>query len=477
MTNHDQVGPRTSAFTDDALGTDDAVRLAQRIASGEISSTDLVDAAAARAAAVDPALNAIAELDVDRARSSAAVSSPSGLLGGVPTFVKSITNVAGLVNRFGSRATPATPAETDSPTVTQLRATGLVPIGTSTTPEFGLIATTESSLFGATRNPWSLDHSSGGSSGGAAALVASGVVPIAHGNDGGGSIRIPAACCGLVGLKPSRGRIAAEPLPKVFPVDLGVEGVVSRSVRDTAAFMLGAEQHLPGPGLRPIGAVAHPIERRLRIGVVADRADGALFDSAVTSAVHQVAAEVEALGHHVDIVPNPVPAGMDDDVLILWAFAPFLLWTGGGKQLFGSEWQRDALDPWAKFLVQHFRRRSVKAPSAFRRLRRFAAEASSLYTNHDVLLAPTLGGPVHRIGHLAPDISGDVQMERARQQVPTTWVHNVSGCPSISLPLAVDARGLPLGIEFAADVGDEATLLGLALELEAAHPWRTLADV
>ena len=473
MTNHDAIGARVSAFADDALGTDDALTLAGRVANGDVSSLELVDAAIARAQAVDEQLNAVSVPDYDRAR--AAASTPGGgVFGGVPTFIKAISNVAGLPNRFGSAAVPATPASSDSPTVEQIRSTGVVPIGLSTTPEFGLIATTEGSLDGPTRNPWSLDHSAGGSSGGSAALVASGVVPIAHGNDGGGSIRIPASCCGIVGLKPSRDRIAMEPLPKVFPVNLAAEGVLSRTVRDTAAFMDAAERHLPGPGLKPIGHVTDPIDRRLRIGVIADRPDGALFDSVVTENVLATAARLEALGHHVEVIPNPVPVGLDDDVLVLWAFAPFLLWHGG-KQAIGEGWNRDALEPWAKFLVGHFRRNSAKAPIIFRRLRKFVANYSQLYAGHDVLLAPTLGGPTHRIGHLAPDVPGEVQMERARQQVPTTWVHNIGGGPSISLPMATDRRGLPMGMDFSADLGEEALLLGLALELEAAHPWPSLA--
>ena len=146
-----------------------------------------------------------------------------------------------------------------------------------------------------------------------------------------------------------------------------------------------------------------------------------------------------------------------------------------GKQAIGEGWNRDALEPWAKFLVGHFRRNSAKAPIVFRRLRKFVANYSQLYAGHDVLLAPTLGGPTHRIGHLAPDVPGEVQMERARQQVPTTWVHNIGGGPSISLPMATDRRGLPMGMDFSADLGEEALLLGLALELEAAHPWPSLA--
>jgi amidase len=213
LTAPGRPGRRVSAFGDDALGDLDAVSLAARLASGDVSSAELVEAAIDRAEMVDPELNAVAVWDVDRARGTAGSGVTGGVFAGVPTFVKGISAYAGLPNRMGSRATPDVPARTHSPEVEHFLSTGLVSLGLTTTPEFGLIATTESALTGRTRNPWSLEHSTGGSSGGSAAMVAAGVVPIAHANDGGGSIRIPASCCGIVGLKPSRGRIAAEPLP------------------------------------------------------------------------------------------------------------------------------------------------------------------------------------------------------------------------------------------------------------------------
>jgi len=471
-----RLGRGVSAVSDDAMGELDAVALAARIADGEVTSSELVDAAIERAERVNPDLNAVTVWDVDRARRSAAAGEVTGVFAGVPSFVKAISSYEGLPNRWGSRATPDTPATEHAPEVEHFLSTGLVSLGLTTTPEFGLIATTEAALTGDTRNPWSLDHSSGGSSGGSAAMVAAGVVPIAHANDGGGSIRIPASCCGLVGLKPSRGRIAAVPLPRIVPVDFTINGVVSRSVRDTATFLHGAEQFRPGNGLPPIGHVTAPVERRLRIGVIAERDDGANYDSANASELLRVAGLLDELGHQVEIIPSPFPTGLADDFALLWSMFPFLLWHGGAK-VFGEGWDRDQLEPCAKWLVRYFRRRAATAPAAFRRIRRFAdREYSQAYARHDVLLNPTLGGPVHRIGYLAPDLPGEVQLARVRGQVPTTWVHNAGGGPAVSLPLASDTDGLPMGLQFAADVGNEAMLLGLALELERAHPWPTLAS-
>jgi amidase len=475
MSGSDEPGRGVSAFCDDALGGLDGVALGEMVTAGEVSARELVEAAIGRADAVQPRLNPVAVADYERALATAESAHPSGVFAGVPTFVKGITAVAGLPNRFGSRAVPDTPASESSPTVQQLESTGVVTLGLSTTPEFALMGTVETALTGITRNPWSLDHSTGGSSGGSAALVAAGVVPVAHGTDGSGSIRIPASCCGIVGLKPSRGRIAKEPLPKVLPIDFAVDGILSRTVRDTAAFMFGAEQYEQAPGLPPVGHVTSPIDRRLRIGVITEGSDGVLLDSANDSEALRVAAALEELGHHVEPIPNPFPAQIDRDFVVLWSFLPWVFWHGG-KRIIGPGWDREQLEPWTKWLVRNFRRQAASAPAAFRRLRRFVEQYRSAYEDHDVLLSATLGGPTHRIGYLSTiEVPGETLLARARHQFATTPIHNAGGGPAMSLPLATDRDGLPMGMHFAADVGDEATLLGLALQLEAAHPWPTLA--
>lgn len=474
MSSATDAGSRVAAFRDDALGDLDAVALAEMVTAGKVSASELAEAAIARAEAVQPVINPVAVADYDRAL-EAASAERTGVFAGVPTFVKGVTDVAGLPNRFGSRAVPDVPASESSVTVKQLESTGVVTLGLSTTSEFALMGTVETALTGITRNPWSHDHSTGGSTGGSSALVAAGVVPVAHGTDGSGSIRIPASCCGIVGLKPSRGRIAKEPLPKVLPIDFAVDSIVSRTVRDTATFLFGAEQDQPAPGLDPIGHVTTPIDRPLRIGVITEQSDGVLLDSRNVAEVLRIASALEDLGHHVAQIPNPFSARLDDDFVVLWSFMTFLFWHGG-KRIVGPGWDRDLLEPWTKWLARNFRHRAHAAPAAFKRLRRFVAEYGSVYDDHDVLLSPTLGGPTHRIGYLAPDQPGEQLLARALRQVATTPVHNAGGGPAISLPLATDADGLPMGMHFAADVGQEAMLLGLALQLEEAHPWPTLAS-
>ena len=465
---------RVHAFTDDALGTHDAVALAAEISAGNISAAEAVDAALARAEAVNDDLNAIVEPMPARARTMAA-GNPTGVLAGVPTYIKDTDPIEGQPCRIGSRAIPSAPSPESSPFVIQYESTGVIPLGSSTLPEMGLTGTTEPILTGATRNPWSLDHSTGGSSGGSAAMVAAGVVPIAHANDGGGSIRIPASACGLVGLKPSRGRTRQTEMPKAIPLDIAVQGVVSRTVRDTAMFFHGAEQHHHEASLPAIGHVTDPIDRPLRIGLFTTDATGVRFDSRSIEETRRVAELCESLGHHVEPMESPSSSDFVDAFLIYWGLFPSLS-ARFGKRVFGEDFDRTQFEPWTKHLIKHFNRNIASVPKAVRLLKRSEAEYRQHFADVDVLLSPTLSRPVHEIGYFDPSIEGAVHMARAKAHFGITPYQNASGGPAISLPLGTDADGLPLGIHFGADVGEEALLLRLALQLEQASPWPTLAD-
>lgn len=438
----------------------------------------MTGAAIARAEAVDGALNAIVTPTFTRARIRAR-SKPTGILAGVPTFVKDSEPVAGAPTRVGSRAIPATVAVASSPFVRQYLALGLNPLGTTTMPELGLTATTEPALGGPTHNPWDRRFSTGGSSGGSAALVAAGVVPIAHANDGGGSIRIPAACCGLVGLKPSRGRVRSRAVPPVFPIDLVVQGVVSRTVRDTSAFLRGAELHDVATGRRhdlpPIGEVTGPAAARLRIGLVVDSNQEVEIDPWVVAETERVGALCEGLGHRVAPIPCPFPADVGDRFLTLWAYAPFLV-RHLGRGVFGSGFDADHLEPWTRYLATYFRRRIHRAPATFRRLARYRQEYRALFRELDVILSPTLARPTPELGVLSTDLPGDEHYRRVAELVPYTPFLNLAGAPGASLPLARSESQMPIGIHLAADVGAERTLLELAFELESAQPWPSVAD-
>lgn len=254
-----------NSMTDDAMGNCDATELAKRISNNEISATEVLEAAITRAELVNPNLNAIVtnafDLAREKTRTDSQNDSNKGAFSGVPTFIKDNADVKGLPTLFGSRAVANRPAKSNSEFTDQMLSTGLTIIGKSTLPEFGIPPTTESLAQGATCNPWNINHSSGGSSGGAAALVASGVVPIAHGNDGGESIRIPAACCGLIGLKPTRNRLVNMQGTNNLPINVGHEGVITRSVRDTALFMAEAEKHFRNNRLVKLGHIQAPGKR------------------------------------------------------------------------------------------------------------------------------------------------------------------------------------------------------------------------
>jgi amidase len=254
-------------FSNDALGEDDAVGVAERIRKRVVSAREVVAAAIARARLVEPSLCAI-ELETFEAALASADLHTQGPFAGVPMFVKDAIDVRGLPTNMGSRALRARPAEKDERFTEQLWSQGLVCLGKSKMPELGFNASNEFVGAPSTRNPWNTEYSTGASSGGSAALVASGVVPIAHGNDGGGSTRIPAAACGLVGLKPTRGRLVVSNAARHLPIQIICEGVLTRSVRDTAQFYAAAEQFYRNEKLEPIGSVTTPSARRLRIGLV-----------------------------------------------------------------------------------------------------------------------------------------------------------------------------------------------------------------
>ena len=307
--------------------TFDALGLASLIAKKKLSAREAVDEAIARAQALNPRLNAIVFEAFDRARDAAKAKLPKGPFTGVPTLLKDMrAGAVGMPTRNGSRFMPAVPADHDSTLVARYRAAGLIPLGKTNVPEFGILPTTESKLYGPAHNPWNLDHSTGGSSGGSACAVAAGIVPIAHATDGGGSIRIPAACCGLVGLKVSRGRITQGPDFADATSGLSVDNVVSRSVRDTAAALdatCGLDYGDPYTAPPPEGSYLEGIKRktkRLRIAVSYKALNGKPLHPDVVAAVKKTAKLCESLGHIVEEKSPPLdPAILTPAFMTLWA--------------------------------------------------------------------------------------------------------------------------------------------------------------
>jgi amidase len=460
------------AFGDDALGDFDAVALAERIRSGEVSPAELVEAAIARTEAVNPVLNGLAYEAFDRARTQASADQGgfSRFFSGVPTFVKDNVDVAGMPTMQGTDAWEPRPAAADGDFARLYLATGLIALGKTQLSEFGFSAAAEHPRLGAVRNPWNTDHTAAASSSGSAAFVAAGAVPIAHANDGGGSIRIPASCNGLVGLKPSRGRLPLDKEMRLMPVRIVYNGVVTRSVRDTAAFYREAERIRPNRKLPAIGDITGPGKRRLKIAVVT-RSIGREASPEVRELTLKTAALLEELGHRVEHIENPpVPSYFADDFLLYWAFLATAL-VRAGRRTFGSSFNRSRLDNLTLGLDRHASRRLHRLPLATARLSASRWRSARFFRNYDALLTPTVAHETPRVGHLDPTADYEQIIDRLMDWVAFTPLQNATGDPAISLPLAQTAAGLPQGMMFAAEPGAEARLLELAYELEAARPW------
>lgn len=463
---------RVHAFTHDALADHDAVAIAELIRKGEITASEAAQAAIARAYRVNDELNAI-ELPSFEAALVAARSPQSGVFAGVPTFVKDNTDLEGLPTRHGSRAVNAQPAEKHGAFARQYLAQGFTVLGKSSLPEFGFNASTEFENDHPTRNPWDPEFSAGASSGGSAALVAAGVVPIAHANDGGGSIRIPAACCGLVGLKPTRGRFIDSEQARSLPVNIIGEGVVTRSVRDTAAFFAGMERTWRNPKLPGIGDVKGPGKRRLRIGLVMDSITGTPTCDETRAVVNETAKLLEKLGHRVEPMPLPVPPSFQEDFTTYWGFLSFMIGLVGGHTL-GRGFDASRMDPFSKGLAAYYRKHLLRTPGVLWRLHRSAKQYAEAIKPWDAVLSPVLAHAVPRLGHLNPAVPFDELFERLTRYVAFTPLNNTTGSPAISLPMGACANGLPIGVHFSAPHGAERTLLEIAYELEAAKPFRRI---
>ena len=449
------------AFSEDALGRDDAVGLAQRISARAVSADELVEAAIARIDAVDNALGAVAVRDYDRARKT---TGAPGFLHGIPTLIKDNVDVAGLPTQQGCDAYVGRPAEHDGDVARLYKSMGVVTLGKTQLSEFGFSAVAEHPRLGPVRNPWDTARTAGASSSGAAALVATGAVPIAHGNDGGGSIRIPAAVNGLVGLKPSRGRLPLDPMHRQMPIRVVVDGVLTRSVRDTAAFFREAERRHRSPGLTPIGDVTAASPDRLRIAFFTESA-GRTASPQVDALTRRTAELLDSLGHTVEEVESPVTPAFADDFVLYWGFLALMILRTGRLSV-GRTWDPTKLDNLTRGLALHTSRRLHRVPGALRRLRRARSLSAEFHATYDVVLTPTLAHETPLVGHLDPTQDYDTIMTRLRDWVAFTPWQNVSGDPAISLPLATTDGGLPQGMMLGAGLGREALLLGLAYELE-----------
>ena len=451
----------------------DATETAARIRRGETSALEVVQAAIARAEKLQPKLNFLVNSDFDRALDKARGGPGSGPFAGVPFLVKDLDDYVGAPTRFGSRAFLRAPvAQRQAPLIDAYEKSGVVVIGKSATPEAGFLPTTEPIAFGPTRNPWDPGRSSGGSSGGAAAAVAAGVVPVAHASDGGGSIRIPASCCGLFGMKPSRGRMVGT-RGETGISDLSVDHVLSRSVRDSAAMFAATEDSGPAARHPAVGFVGAPLRRRLRIGLVMEGGAGRPPSPEVRAATESAARLLEGLGHRV--APTRWPIGQDfiDDFLLLWASGAAGLADNIAKFARRTP-DETMLEPFSLGLVELYRRAPADAlPRAMERLHAAAMAYEPWFVGQrlDVIMSPVLAWPPPPLGQVGPGVAYDTLVERLTEYVGYTTYHNVAGAPAMSVPLNWTEAGLPVGTQFFARVGFEGLLFQLAYQLEAARPW------
>lgn len=458
----------------------DAVALAAQVARGDVTPAELLDAALERLDEVNPAINAVTQDHRELARRFVTDGLPRGPMCGVPFLIKDLyATITGTVTSNGSRFFDDNVADHDTEMVGRYRRAGLVLFGKTNTPEFGLTVTTEPRAFAAARNPWNVAFSTGGSSGGSAAAVAAGIVPVAHASDGGGSIRIPASCCGLFGLKPTRARNPAGPDRGDGWSGMSTEHVVSRSVRDSAALLditrgpdIGAPYfaaHPRRPFLDEVGAEPG----RLRIGVMDATADGVPVHPEVAQALRAAAALAENAGHAVEEV---APRFADESY-----GEAFRTIIGGNVAMTMHKHAVRMKKPLAAESFETItwllatlgqQKSAMEYAMAVQTMQRVGRSVGAFFTDFDVLMTPTMPDPPVPLGHfrMTTDDPGAEGPKLARATMFTS-VFNASGNPAASLPLHWTADGLPVGVQIVGRYGDEATLFRLAAQFEAAQPW------
>lgn len=458
----------------------DGMGMAELVRNKEVTPAELVEVVIERIERVNPHLNAIVTKMYEEARRSASSELPEGPFTGVPFLLKDLQAAyQGVKMTAGSRYLRDFVPNLDSELVRRYKKAGLIVVGKTNTPEFGIMPTTEPELFGATRNPWDISRSTGGSSGGSAAAVASGIVPVAHANDGGGSIRIPASCCGVFGLKPTRGR---NPLGPHFGDVFGglvAEHVVSRSVRDSAAMLdatsgpdLGDPYFAPAPArpfIREVGADPG----KLRIAWTTKALTGVLVHQDCVAAVEETVKLCSELGHEL-IEDTP----QLDGNMLTQAF--MCLWSAGNAWLIdsmsyavGRGPEPDELEPLTSALVEMGRQQLAPAYlMSVQILQTYGRRMAHFMQKYDVLLTPTLAEPPLPLGTLDSTAENPMAgMRRSALFVPFTPICNGTGQPAMSVPLYWNGEGLPIGSHFIGRFGDEATLFRLAAQLETARPW------
>ncbi len=470
-------------MSDDDLMFRGAVELAEMVRAGEVTSRELVELSLQRIEELNPALNAFVEVDEEGALAAAAGVGPGDArpFAGVPVAIKNNRPVKGMRLTYGCRLMEAHVADYDHNVTRRLRDAGFVIVGTTTLPEYGILPVSEARIFGPTRNPWDLERTPGGSSGGAAAAVAAGMVPVAHGNDGGGSIRIPAACCGLVGLKPSRGRISVA--PELGDSSLGIDGMLTRTVADTAAILDVLAGYEPGdatwapPPSRPFAEAATADPGRMRIAFSKETpSPDATLDPIAARGADQAAELLRSLGHEVVEAEPPWRQEGLSELFGMVFSSQIALSIGYSANVSGKGVEGVSagdMEPMSWAIFSMIRKLgTLEQQSAVVRLQAFARRLVAWLSDYDALLTPALAERPLPLGTL--DTAAEDPMStftRSGLFTPYTPVFNATGQPGIALPLYDGEDGLPLAVQLVGRPAGEERLLALATQLEAALPW------
>jgi amidase len=465
------------------LGALDATEMAGWVARSEVSPAELLDAALAAVAERNPAINAVVLVQEEVARAAIARGLPQGPFRGVPFLLKDLgAEARDFPSHNGSRLFANTRYSRDSAIYERMRATGVVTFGRTTSPEAGIGGATEAVVYGGpTRNPWDLERTSGGSSGGAGAAVAAGIVAMAHGSDGGGSVRIPAASCGLFGFKPTRARLPDGPDAGEGWAGMAIDGFLTRSVRDTARMLdacmgpdLGAPYVAPPLKRSLSDAISRP-PRRMRVGICDTTFSGEPIDGEVAEAVRAAGRLLESLGHVVAPArPKADMAGMMRAWTDIVAVGTALSIRGALK---GRTLTEDLVEGVSRGAYAHAETlHPTRYLEAVGEIHAFGREMAAAFVGHyDILLSATLAEPPAKIGrfsHKSEDYVGfRIGPEGIFAYSPFCAVFNASGQPAASLPLGATVQGLPIGVHLAAPFGLDEDLIGLCAELEAAKPW------
>ena len=458
----------------------DALALAELVAKGEVTPLELLHAVRTRVESNQPRLNCFSALFFDKAEAQIQAGLSDGPFRGVPFALKDISHqLSGTATTNGSRLFQENVPDFDSTLVERYKKAGLVIFGKTTSPELGLSPSTESALFGKTHNPWNLERTPGGSSGGTAAAVASRIVPMAHGSDGGGSIRIPASCCGVFGLKPTRARVPLGPTQFEGWNGLSVQHALSLSVRDSAALLdasAGPEKGSPywaPPPERPFLEETKRAAGRLRIAMVLSPASGASVDSECQKAASDAAKLCEELQTEVEEARLPDRCKVVGDVMATLVFVSVARTLEDAAAARGRKVTAADVEPitWDNY------QRGLSIPSfaysrAINLCHQVGLAMARFQENFDVILSPTLAKPPIALGVLSlSSPSAEIYGRELTAFMPFTQLYNVTGQPSMSVPLHWTSDGLPVGVMFSARFGDEATLFRLAAQLEQARPW------